>query len=389
MDTPTQALLGATLGQACFGGKLGARALVWGALGGILPDLDLAAVRFMGSWSDVLHHRGVTHSLWFGPLVGSLLGYGIWRWHSGGWRREARQAGRAGVDPAPADALHPGGPRMLRPWMGLLVLALLTHPLLDLFTSYGTQLLSPFSNRRFAIDAIAVVDPCYSLVLVSALAFGLVKGVRSSASTRAALAALAITTAYLLYGLVLNERAEAAVREQLAREGIREARVRCYPTLLQIYLRRTVVRTADEVRIGLVSMWKPAPVQWDRFPVSEGPLVRQVIHSRAGRIFDWFSMGQTLPRVEQRDGVVVVEITDLRYGYPMGEAATGLWGIRARFDDNGRMLGRIERFYRDLPRTREMAVELWRDAFGAGLRDGRNLPGERLSLNDRLRRCAS
>ncbi len=69
MDTPTQALLGAVVGQACFSRKLGKRALWWGALGGAIPDFDLLPIAFMGPWGEFLYHRGPTHALWFGPVV--------------------------------------------------------------------------------------------------------------------------------------------------------------------------------------------------------------------------------------------------------------------------------------------------------------------------------
>jgi len=48
MDTATQALLGAAVGQAAFGHRLGRRALAWGAVGGLLPDLDVIAVATHG-----------------------------------------------------------------------------------------------------------------------------------------------------------------------------------------------------------------------------------------------------------------------------------------------------------------------------------------------------
>jgi len=86
VDTPTQALLGAVVGQACFSEKLGKRALWWGALGGAIPDLDVLSVAFMGPWAEFLYHRGPTHALWFGPVVGSLLGYGVWRWYGRKYR---------------------------------------------------------------------------------------------------------------------------------------------------------------------------------------------------------------------------------------------------------------------------------------------------------------
>ena len=75
MDTVTQALLGAAVGQACFSHRLGRRAVVWGAVGGILPDLDVLTIAVEGPFAEFKYHRGITHSLWFGPVVGPALGW--------------------------------------------------------------------------------------------------------------------------------------------------------------------------------------------------------------------------------------------------------------------------------------------------------------------------
>src|SRR5262245_38634841 len=98
----------------------------------MLPDVDIF---FLGSepTGEFLYHRGITHSLAFAPLAGAALGLLAWR--------RDRPPGR--------------GPR---DWIALFVLSMLTHPLLDACTSYGTQLLSPFSRRRFAIDSVAIID---------------------------------------------------------------------------------------------------------------------------------------------------------------------------------------------------------------------------------------
>jgi inner membrane protein len=366
MDTPTQALLGAVVGQAFFGKNLGSRAAVWGALGGALPDADILAMGFLGPWAEFLYHRGPTHALWFGPVVGSMIGYGVWRVYARGYRRKVQADGESGPERSAAPPLHPGSPSLLGSWVGLFVLALFTHPLLDLFTTYGTQLLSPFSNRRFAIHAVSIIDPLYSLILAAALLVAFVRGARSRIAVRTALLAVVISTSYLFYGLWLNVRAEGIVREQLAGQGILEARVRCYPTILQVYLRRAVVWTQDEVRVGLLSMWKPAPVIWQRFPVSDGPLVQTVRNTWEGRTFEWFALGDTLPGVVEQDGVVVVEITDLRYGFPRG-AESGLWGIRAAFDREGRMLDGVRRFRRSFPSKQAVLLDLWRATFGKGV----------------------
>ena len=112
MDPLTQWLLGASFGQALYGRALGRKALVWGAIVGMAPDLDVVAnpVSPMAEW---LWHRGPTHALWFGPVVGPAIGWMLWKWKGG----------------------------RLRDWVGLAIVSLLTHPLLDVFTTYGTQLL--------------------------------------------------------------------------------------------------------------------------------------------------------------------------------------------------------------------------------------------------------
>ncbi len=237
MDPLTQGLLGASFGQALYGRALGRRALVWGALVGMTPDLDVLAnpVSPMAEW---LWHRGPTHALVFGPAVGPAIGWLLWK----------RKGGR------------------LRDWVGLCVVALFTHPLLDVFTTYGTQLLWPFSRQRFAFDAVAIVDPVYSLALAVALVLGLRWGVRTTLARRAAWTALALSSAYVGLGLAVNARAEALARGQLVAEGVAEARVAAYPTLFQLPSRRVVARSGDEVRVGWVSVARTAPDRLGALP---------------------------------------------------------------------------------------------------------------------------
>jgi len=41
MDSITQIVLGAAVGDAVLGKKIGNRAMVWGAIAGTIPDLDV------------------------------------------------------------------------------------------------------------------------------------------------------------------------------------------------------------------------------------------------------------------------------------------------------------------------------------------------------------
>jgi len=335
MDTVTQALLGMAVGQAVFGRRLRGQALLWGAVGGALPDLDTLVAAPFGSFATLVHHRGISHSLLFGPVVGSLLGYAF-------WRRRVR---------------HPvQHSERLIDWMGLWVLAIVTHPLLDLFTTYGTQLLAPLSNHRFAVNGIGILDPIYTLLLLVAVVVGVVTLRRPFIGKWAAWAALGLTSCYLVYGVYLNHVAARLARDQLRAENVHFEQIRAYPTVLQLWLRRVVATSDREIRVGYVSMWAPGPIEWFVAPRRKHERVSRLLQSKKGRIFAWFAQGMVAGRVEPGpQGVSVVEVDDIRYGLPP-MADRGFWGIRARYGPDGSLVGDVERFRRPLPLSGMKAI---------------------------------
>jgi inner membrane protein len=334
VEPVTQGLLGAAVGQALCGRALGRRALVWGALVGMSPDLDVVA-NGLSPVAEWIWHRGETHALWFGPVVGPLLAWPLWRWKGG----------------------------RFRDWALLCVAALLTHPLLDVFTTYGTQLLAPFSRERFAFDSVAIIDPLYSVVLLAGIVYGLRRGVESVASRRAACGALAVSTAYLGLGLLANQHVESHARSQLASEGVADARVAAYPTMFQLPFRRVVARSGDEVRVGWMSAIAPGRIEWERFTQASGPLVDASRAVEEVRVLEWFAMGEATPRVRRGAEGDVVEWDDLRYGFP-GKPDEGLWGVRVRLSAQGRPAA-AERFDRPLPASPgDLFASIWRGMMG-------------------------
>ncbi len=353
MDTVTQALLGATVAQAGFAHKLGRRALWWGALGGLLPDLDVLAIATHGPFAEFRFHRGITHALWFGPLLGPLLGYAVWSLY---------RRGKAGRDPGALSA-----------WVWLFTLALFTHPLIDVFTSYGTQIFAPFSLTRIAWNGVSILDPIYSGLLVSGLIAGRLARAHPLLPRRFAAAALAFSSAYMLYGTWLNLEAERDVRDVLAAEGHPDARVRTYPTIFQPYLRRVVAHVDDEVRVGFYTPFRPGKPAWERFTPPQHPLIEVLKRTPEGELFVWFAMEEVTARVTESPRGTVVELEDLRYGYP-GRPDQGIWGIRATFDREGRPLGPVSRIShrRDGLRfgPRDLWRAIWGDFSGFGLEPG-------------------
>jgi inner membrane protein len=147
----------------------------WGILAGVafalLPDIDVLLV-LVDRLSYIRHHRGITHSL-LALVVFALLG---------AW------AGR-----------RLGGGRWFRPMLALGVAVVGSHLLLDVATPYGTQILSPFSRYKFALDWLFIIDPYFTLLLL----MGAV-GAAVIPSRERLLAALSLTLAggyFLLCGL--------------------------------------------------------------------------------------------------------------------------------------------------------------------------------------------
>ncbi len=332
MDLITQGILGAAVGQVVGGRTLGKRATRWGAVAGLLPDLDTLSRLAADPWAELVWHRGPTHSLWFGPLMGPLLGYACYRWAHRSYQR----------DPTPPDPLrpHPGDPAVWRTWAWVWLWAIFTHPLLDVFTTYGTQLLSPFEDTRFAIDAISITAPIYTVPLALSLVLGWIWRRSLTRPVRAAALALTLTTGYLGYCTWQNAVAEAQARESL--KGTPLLRVEAYPTFFQPWLRRVVAWSpGGVVRTGDLTTLTDAPIHWQRFVEPDDPRVAILRRTPEGRLMDWFSMGN-LFAVTDGDRV---RLLDLRYGLPMVPGPGGIWGVEGEFDGD-RLVGAPRRWQR-------------------------------------------
>jgi inner membrane protein len=184
VDNVTHTLFALTLARTRLGraGRGATAALV---VASNAPDIDIVAAA-RGATSYLAWHRGPTH----GPLGVVVLGVAsaglVWI----GRRWLDRRAMRRGAAPASASDAS----------FGLLVsmslMAVLLHVLMDLPTSYGTRLLSPFDWRWFAFDWTPIIDWCLLLILGVGLAFG-----ELSKGSRPRLAALALTLMAADYGV--------------------------------------------------------------------------------------------------------------------------------------------------------------------------------------------
>lgn len=318
MDSVTQAALGAAVGEAVGGRALGRRALVWGAVAGTLPDLDVAADLFLSAPAALYAHRGLTHSLFFAPVVAPLLAQLFVRWY---WRRGRR------------DALA-----RWKPWAAVWFAALWTHPLLDLFTNWGTQLLWPFSDHPFALSSVFIIDPAYTLPLLIGIG-GAALQRRAPARRRAVALALIVSTLYLGWSLGAQAHARQVFRAALDRQGIAHVRLLVQPTPLNTILWGGLAETPGGYVHGLYGLLDDDPhVAFQTIPRRAAPL-EALAETEPVRVLRWFSRGWLT--TEQHDGALYA--ADLRFA--LGALAEGplpyAFAFRL-FEEDGRWTFRQE-----------------------------------------------
>jgi inner membrane protein len=322
MEPITQALLGAATAELVAGRRLGRRALGWGAVIGMLPDLDVLLAPLHNGYGEWLYHRGTTHSLWFGFVFGPLLGWLLWRWRD-----------REGETSLPA-------------WVALCVVALVTHPILDGFTPYGTQFFAPFSRERFAWNGVAIVDPFYSIILMAGVIAAASRTIPEVRRRKALIASLVLTTGYLVAGLGINRWVEDDLRRALEPETENIGRIRAYPTIFQPWLRSFVIHSDTTIFVGLHSLMDPGCPSWRRHERSpRSPEAEIVMTSWEGRLLEWFADGDIGIFESTGESGRTIRVEDLRYSWSNAKAR-GMWGIEAQIAKKDGRVGQIVRFDR-------------------------------------------
>ncbi|MCZ8251403.1 MAG: metal-dependent hydrolase [Hylemonella sp.] len=228
MDSVSQLALGAAVGVAVMGRRTSlVKAAGWGAVLGTLPDLDV----FIDHGDPMLNmvlHRAESHALFWLTLCAPLFGAGIARLH-GEWP-------------------------LWRRWWLAVWLVLITHPLLDTLTIYGTQLAIPFSNHPYGVGSVFVIDPLYTLPLLLGLGCALAGRRRPAFALRANAIGLALSTAYLLWGIAVQQHVRSIAQASLTRQGVQAQALLVTPTAFNSVLWRVVATTSTHYHEGFYSL---------------------------------------------------------------------------------------------------------------------------------------
>ena len=227
MDSVSQAVLGASVAGVFAPAGHRRKALLAGAVLGTVPDLDVF-IDFGGPVENFTFHRGFSHSLFILAPFSLVLWLALRRW----WAPVSKDPG---------------------PWLAAISLALLTHPMLDAHTAYGTQLFWPLEVTPAMWGTLFIIDPLYTLPLVIGVIAASIWPVGPRA-IRVLRVGLMLSTLYIGWSWIAKLTVEANVSDALAREGMQDAPVFITPTPFNTLLWRAVVMTEEGYLEGFDSL---------------------------------------------------------------------------------------------------------------------------------------
>jgi len=353
MDSLTQIVLGAAVGEIALGRRIGNRALIWGAIGGTIPDLDVLANPFMDDIDALAFHRSITHSIFFSVVAPLIFGGMVFKLYDAKFHKS--RIYKTLITLLNAGLLigitfginfllrHNGHPRWwfllvtvlfalflllrlyqhyvakeleepqttFKQWYWLFFLAFFTHLVLDCFTAFGTQVFQPFSNLRVAFNNIAVVDPLYTVPFLICVI--LVSTINRNTRKRALVnwIGIGISSVYMLLTIANKLYVDHVFETALQNRRIEVIRSRTSPTILNNLLWSCVAEDKDKFYVGQYSIFDSDPdLHWLNVIPKQDSLHQAWLTNKDYQTLLWFSDGY-LGAFKTDTNII---LADLRYG---------------------------------------------------------------------------
>lgn len=280
MDSITQAVLGAAIGQSILGHKTQKKGVLLGAIIATIPDLDVILYLFYDSYEMLSIHRGISHSILFSLIGAFLIAYLLSKWK---WTKNI-------------SFLY----LLFFSW-----LCLITHVLLDSFTAYGTQLFLPFSNNRVSFDSINVVDPLYTMPLLIGLLLCIWKKKPKFNNY-----GLLLSSFYLIFTLINKEQVENKFSSFFSSEKIEYQSLLTMPVGIANINWYGVAKGADSIYMRKYSILNKKDNEIISFPINDKLLLE--VDEQVAEKMRWFSKGfYTVEKVNEKIRIYNLQV-DMR-----------------------------------------------------------------------------
>ena len=307
MDSLTQIVLGASVGEAVLGKKVGNKAMLYGAIAGTIPDLDVISRYFVDTVTATEWHRGFSHSIFFAILFAPVFGWIL--------SKIERKSEASWKD-----------------WSKLMFWGLFTHPVLDAFTTWGTQLFWPF-DLRLAFQNIFVIDPLYTLPFLVFLIMTMLQKRTSPKRKKYNRLGLTVSTAYLATTLILKGIAYKEFTHALEVQGISYRAIDTRPTPLNSVLWTANIDVGDAYLIGDYSFFDTHEIEFRSYPKNHNLLGKLATADKVERLIaiteDWYTIDKKQEKLffnDLRFGLISLDPneTQFAFSYELNQTKTGL-----------------------------------------------------------------
>jgi len=380
MDSITQIVLGAAVGEVVMGKKLGNRAMVWGAIAGTIPDLDVLGNLFLDDIGALAFHRAISHSFSFAITAPALLAYFAAKFYQSGAHQNSTFKWLVssvwvfllgGIMMAinfltyeSSGSLNPwifGGMILgigaliyylqrnyieqpledidlsWRDWYWLFFWSIFTHPLLDSCTTYGTQLFQPFSDYRVAFNNVSVADPAYTVPFLICLLVARFLSRGSKLRYWVNWAGIIISSLYLVWTVYNKFKVNSIFEKSMAKQGLVYSRYTTSPTIFNNFLWTCTAEGEEEFYQSFYSILDAQPeVKTFNVIPKNHDLVRDYQALEDFKVLRWFSKDY-YAILERSDGLL--QYNDLRFGIAnikaKGDKSDYIFGFILKEDENG------------------------------------------------------
>lgn len=351
MDSLTQIVLGAAVGEVVLGRKVGNRAILWGAVAGTIPDLDVYTGFIFDDLTKNEMHRAFSHSLFFCLIAAPLFSWLV-------MKKEklflsvfiAAVLGVFVLGGASTQAwlivggiyafllffiirMNPIAPRSEGvDWTRMMFWSLFTHPLLDAHTSWGTQLLWPLP-WKYSWNNIFVADPLYTIPFLICVVMIMFLNRENPWRRIINWIGIGLSSMYMMFTLLLKWVSFGHFTDSLEKEGIEFRDISTRPTVFNSVLWTANVDVGDAYLMAYHSLLDTKEIQWVSVPKNEHLLedyhqyeeVERLWHLTAGE-FAITMKGDTLVYNDLRFGMFgdPIEGGDFVFAYKLIQMDDGL-----------------------------------------------------------------
>ncbi len=326
MDSLTQIVLGAAVGEAVLGKKVGNRAMFYGAMAGTIPDLDVISSIFVDTVRALEIHRGFTHSIVFSVLFAPIFGWIVSKLDSY---------------------------KSVKGWSMLFFWGFFTHPILDAHTTWGTQLFWPL-DIRLAFKTIFVIDPLYTLPFLAFLILAMFQKKDAPKRQFYNRTGLIVSSSYLALTFLLKGLSFYQFTDALKQQNITYQEIETKPAPLNTVLWVANIKRDNDFLIGSYSFFDKSDIDFSSYPKNhhlidhliENEKMQRMIHISKG----WYT-------ILEKEGELFYN--DLRFGLLSTEKDATNFVFQYRIIENKDGTINFVETKKDVADGKKLMGELW------------------------------